>query len=882
MDKFENINRLLAEQSRLAEDLAKEVTVLKNDDLAEENRRLTQLVADLEGVREKLTAQNSQTTTENRRLKNELFEQLFTERATLLDQAEKRMSAYFAHETADESNRLAELERRLRESLATMKKRMQDARIDEENDLLARMEELHQAATAEIAAAHQRNEEAARQLYADKDESFHQLKEEPLSGDAIVRRSKQNNWESLLGLKVFNKLGIILIIISVIAAALFPNELIPDTLRGVLMFILGLVMLVFGELINRKKPDVFSLGLTSGGVAVLYAGTALSFFVLNIIGMYPALLLCVLITTAALVLAGRYNSQTVAAFALIGGYLPLTSITQDSNLIYFATGYFVLLNIFSLSVACIKKWHTSQFIGFFLNLCATSYVTIQLAWEATPDNTVATPVAVLYVFFSFIVYTVIPLISTYRSKGKLDVGDNVLLCLNTFFGSASLLAVFWAFDLWDWAGVLAIGLGAFYLLATKLMERIMKEEIACRMLLCITGLAFAVLVIPLQFGFADLSLGWLIEGVLLLTYGILTERKLFRVSGTIICTLCLFVFCTYDMLMGGYNFFFKYLFVTIGALLILGALLYKGRGAPAKGGTLFFKCVVLLNLLGFLLFTIYDRIALLPAFFDIENLSFRTHYLDAMAIIVTLLFAYIIARWRLITDKAVRVISVGLYIGSLLCLLAMNTRWPTSFDYYAPTLTAAGIAMLVVTNLLAVLAMRDLLTRLILHRKLSVEWYPLGLSAFFVFLLLENLVAQMNLPLNSVIITIIFSLTSLGWVLFGFVRRYQYLRLFGLGLSFVTAIKLFLIDLDYLGQGMRIVSYFSLGLVLLAISFVYQYFSKRLDRVTVPIAADVATARLEAQKEAEISSLDWVGDGTEPQEEEQMPADSQEEDDSWQ
>jgi uncharacterized membrane protein len=41
--------------------------------------------------------------------------------------------------------------------------------------------------------------------------------------------------------------------------------------------------------------------------------------------------------------------------------------------------------------------------------------------------------------------------------------------------------------------------------------------------------------------------------------------------------------------------------------------------------------------------------------------------------------------------------------------------------------------------------------------------------------------------------------------------------------------KLFLLDLSILSEGYRIISYFAFGIVLIAISFVYQYFSKRLE-----------------------------------------------------
>lgn len=54
------------------------------------------------------------------------------------------------------------------------------------------------------------------------------------------------------------------------------------------------------------------------------------------------------------------------------------------------------------------------------------------------------------------------------------------------------------------------------------------------------------------------------------------------------------------------------------------------------------------------------------------------------------------------------------------------------------------------------------------------------------------------------------------------------MRRFGLCLSFLALAKLFLLDLAGLSEGRRIVSFFVFGALMLLISFVYRYFSKRM------------------------------------------------------
>lgn len=94
-----------------------------------------------------------------------------------------------------------------------------------------------------------------------------------------------------------------------------------------------------------------------------------------------------------------------------------------------------------------------------------------------------------------------------------------------------------------------------------------------------------------------------------------------------------------------------------------------------------------------------------------------------------------------------------------------------------------------------------------------------------------NLITQYDLGFNNALISIIYLITALVWITFGFIRRYGFIRRFGLGLSMLSVAKLFIIDLAFLSQGYRIASYFIFGVTLIAISFIYQYFSKRIDNI---------------------------------------------------
>jgi hypothetical protein len=176
-----------------------------------------------------------------------------------------------------------------------------------------------------------------------------------------------------------------------------------------------------------------------------------------------------------------------------------------------------------------------------------------------------------------------------------------------------------------------------------------------------------------------------------------------------------------------------------------------------------------------------------------------------------------------------KIISIILYAIGILWLFGLNNLGTPYHVEGSISAAILGTAALVLISLLSVFAMRDLIKLIVMGRKLGVEWYPLIVSAYFVIILTQNLITQYNLSFASAWISIIYVLTALAWILFGFAKRYSFIRKAGLGLALLAVIKLFIIDLAGLTQGYRIISYFALGITLVAISFVYQYFNKRLE-----------------------------------------------------
>jgi uncharacterized membrane protein len=821
-----NLHNIIKHQKHILLQLENELKNIEDSDLTKENKQLKSELEKLQASHLK-SEQNIKTLSrQNANLKNTLYEQIYSEKVSIVNSSQEKMSIYFKSSIENEANKLSALENRIKHRINSMMLVLQKNNVDIKDEAFLKLNELATQVNLKATEARKRLAETQGVFSDNERADFEKLKNEQITDEQVLAVAKKNNAERFIGLNLINIVGILLIVIGVIAAARYTYVLLPDTLKGIMMFTLGAAMLVAGEFMNRKKPNVFSLGITAGGVAILYVALGISYFGLEILDKYPALALCVLITAAAFFLSTRYNSQTILAFALVGGYLPIFSLESDKTMLFGAMIYFVVLNLLALFVSFKKKWSIATFIGLGLNIVGTIYISANF-WSTTLFHEKF--IVVLYVLFAFLIYTVIPIIGTYKAQQKFKKRDVVLLAINTFFGSLVMYAMFYAFAWEDFTGVLAIIFAVIYLSLGWLTERKFNGEKHTQALFYLTGLAFVVLIIPFQFGRAWLTLGWLAEGVALTVYGILKNEKNFKRAGYAINALCLSAFLLFD-LAGSVDFLFgyKYLAITLGSLIILGAYVYKKMLASKLQKA--YKYAVIVNLWIYLIYICGQLENLLNSHYGYAPIYNFAYLTMALAIIATFLLAYVAPRIKILSDTGIKIISVVLYIVGIVWLMGLNSGQSPVYIPEPPVgVFLAGTLAIVIVGVISVFAMRDLMKLIVMERKLGVEWYPLIVSAYFVIILTQTLITQYSLSFASVWISIIYVLTALAWILFGFAKRYSFIRRFGLGLALLSVVKLFLIDLASLTEEHRIVSYFVLGITLLAISFVYQYFNKRFE-----------------------------------------------------
>jgi len=817
-----NLRNIINRQKDVMLELENEVKSIENSDLTKENEKLKLELEKLNIEYSKSENKAKHLSGENASLKTALYEQTYNEKRQMVNSAQQRLDIYFKSNVEGEKNRLTALENSVKYRIDNMASVLRNNQVDIQDGIYAKLGEVASLVNVRVTEAQAQLAAERGAFSANEQAEFERMKNEQITTEQVLAVTKKNNFERFVGLNLLNIIGILLIIIGAIAFASFMWDRMTPQLQGVMLFALGAIMLIGGELLNRKKPNIFSLGVTAGGVAVLYVALGASYFGLEILGMYAALGLCVLITTVAFLLSTRYNSQIILALALVGGYLPMFSLEGNLTMTYGAMAYFVILNLLALTVAFKKKWIVASYIGMSLNIIGTIFIIGELFDISQLHNVIA----VSYILFAFLVYTLIPIVSTYASKSKFKKSDVVLISINTFFSSLIMFLTFYGFGWDNFTGALAIVFAVIYLGLGWLVEKKFDGEKHTRALFYLTGLAFVVLIIPFQFGRAWLTLGWLAQGVAITTYGILKDERNFKIAGWSINGLCLWAFLVFDLAGGASLFAWQYLAITLGSLIILGAYMYKKT--LASGWQKTFKYLVIINLW---FYAIYACNQIISQFGRVAGGYNMTYLVNALIVLLTFAIAYFAPRLKRLSDLGVKIISICLYGIGIIWLFLLNLSvQPIAQQAATPIgVTIIGTVVLILIGLLSVFAVRDLMKLIVMERKAGVEWYPLIVSGYFIIILTQNLITQYNLSFASMWISIIYVLTALAWIVFGFARRYSLIRKFGLGLALAAVAKLFLIDLATLTQGYRIITYFALGITLVAISFVYQYFNKRLE-----------------------------------------------------
>lgn len=821
---------IITQQRKALAALDAELARLADRDVMSENAELKKKLGGMAATVRELSESERALKSENRALKNSLYEQFFSEKLEIVKRSREKMEIFISHASRAADRNLRDVENKILGRLNQQRAALESELPALESELQQKVADL----SAEIGEkiAEKRRQAGFFRMPGGEAAEYDELAKERLTREQIGALAKKNNFEKFLGLNVMNAIGILLLIVGVVSAANFVQLRMTDGMRSAAIFALGLALLVGGELVNRRKPGVFSLGITAGGVAILYVGIAVSVFAFGVLGNIPALLICAAVTACAFLLSTRHDSQVILTMSLVGGYLPAFGLDAGRAALFGLMAYFSALNLLALFVAFRKKWSVATFAGLGLTLLGMVLILDAAPWPPGMEYRLALG----YAAFAWLTYIAIPLVGTYRTKGRFAKRDVALLSITTFFGAAILFYhLIGAASAFNLHAAASAALALAYFGISYAIPRKFDGERPMAALFFIAGLTFAVLFAAFLLDASWWSAAWLTQALGLALYGIVKERRGFLRGGAAVGSVGLAWFLLFDAWlfgMGGEGpgFALRYAALTAAGFAVLLAMGYRNNlhGFWQKG----FKYAVFLNLWFFALYGISEIRRLLTGAFPDSLINIDYLSLSSMGM-ATILLSLVFPRLGRFVCGGLRGISTALGVAGIAGIFALNlglspVAGPMA-EMEAAVVVFAAFALLLDSGLSAY-AVFDVARRAVAGRRLGIQYLPLICSGYVTVISTVNMVNQFGLGFASFWVTLVYALAAVLWSGVGFWKRYATMRLLGLVMAFLSVGKFFLVDTFVLAQGLRILSYFALGVSLLAISFVYQYFSRRLEK----------------------------------------------------
>jgi len=214
----------------------------------------------------------------------------------------------------------------------------------------------------------------------------------------------------------------------------FDNKLIGETGRVLLGIFWGAVFVGTGEYLQKKRNMArYGQMLSGGGLAVLYLALYAAFALYHLIPVPLAVAGMVAVTTTGMTLSIRYSTYSLAAIALMGGFLTPVMLSTGQNQPLTLFGYILILDMGTLVLLRFRQWPSLVAASLF----GTALLYSGWHSEYFSDGQRWLALGVVAVFFVF--YNSYVIVSRLHSRNEASKVEQVVI-----FGSAAffLLAFF--------------------------------------------------------------------------------------------------------------------------------------------------------------------------------------------------------------------------------------------------------------------------------------------------------------------------------------------------------------------------------------------------------------------------------------------------------
>ncbi len=639
-------------------------------------------------------------------------------------------------------------------------------------------------------------------------------------------------------------------IILVIAAALFflkyayDNNWLGPWMRVGIVAAGGLIALVVGELTRRRGYELVARGMTALGFALLYAAAFAAYRVYDLVGSVPAFAAAVLITLAAMTYAAVLNEVLIAFLSLLGGYLTPIMVSTGENLPVPLFSYVLVLSLGAMVIAYLRRWRSVNvaafigtyaiYTGWFFEFCEP--VLGESAWPALK------PMALFWLAVFFIVFLFMPLLYGLLRRVAARP-EEIGLVLGAGIVTVVFLLLMMYEDEKPQLALWTAAVGVVYLAVKELARRRCPEDENLQIILTVIGIGFLTAAAGFYWTRQPLIIAWAVEGAILTVIGIRCRNLWIKALSVLVFILSingLFYWVT-PLHDGPFTpvrtaAFGTWMFVAAAIL----AAHFAWRFSKTLPDTerlwmadLFYTAALLIAAFACL------SEAVLHCRFNVIESARALCLHESILIIAAVLIALLLVRPLCPPANLSTVAGIFALMGaSVFAFLSLGEV------YRKPFLLFLNLPFL--TTLLVPLACLPAGRRLEHQEGLTEEQKKTltGLAGILAAALLWGLLTQevylywyirhrfagpvVNWGFRANLsISILWAVYGALLIVIGFLRRKRTLRYGALALFVLLLVKIFLFDTVSLKTGYRIAAFLVAGLILLTVSYLYQFAKKR-------------------------------------------------------
>lgn len=338
----------------------------------------------------------------------------------------------------------------------------------------------------------------------------------------LVAKPEARTLETRIGSQLFNRIGIIALLIGMAWFLKFAidNQWIGPLSRVLIGLAAGVGIIAWSERFRRQGYRAFSYSMKALGTGILYLSLWAGYTVFHLMPGAIALLAMVLVTVSNAVLCWMQNSELLAFYAAIGGFITPLLLSNGQNHALALFSYLLLLDIAAITLIALRPWSRLLLAAFV----GTSFYAI--AWYISFYSDAQFALAAFFLVAFFLLFAIAPqLLRNLRLATQmkhLSLQDDVVLIVLPLLNAG--LAFLELYELLSEPGRkyarpwIALPLAAFYFIMLRVsrMRSLSGGPMALPAVYLAISVIFFTAAIPLELDGRYIAIGWLLEGALLL------------------------------------------------------------------------------------------------------------------------------------------------------------------------------------------------------------------------------------------------------------------------------------------------------------------------------------------------------------------------------